>query len=118
LKTKAPSPARLDPVLALVDELCALENELAPLKPKIARAEALRKALRAAFDASPATESFERLIDHPSLIAIGGTKLFLAHARITLGALEEHWPAGVASRVVSLGATGSRKLTTFEIKAA
>ena len=44
---------------AMADELGALERELVPLKFKFARAEKLRKDLRAAFDGQAAEKSFE-----------------------------------------------------------
>ena len=43
-----PVPA-IDPLAAIVDELGALDAELKPVAPKIARRDALRKKLREAF---------------------------------------------------------------------
>lgn len=112
-----------------VDELGALDKELAPYAAKIARVEALRKAVRANFaDAAPEKpfeakgEQFvilvgprarERSIDYPQLWKLAGVKLMRKIATVTFKALEAEEPALVAG-VTTFGLTGSRSLKIFE----
>lgn len=138
-KVKVPAPlatktsAELEVVAKLaaeVDELGALEKELAPLKPKLARLELLRKSVRTRYDASPAAESFEAtgqrfmvivgaranesVINYPVLIKSIGAKLFHAIAKTTLKALEEHVPCAVRAACITVEPIGTRSLKTFE----
>jgi hypothetical protein len=113
-----------------IDELGALEKEFAPLRPKLARIEMLRKVIRAHFDASPPASPFEasgarficmigpraveRAINYKALIKAIGLKAFALIARVTLGALEEGVPCGVVAAVVTSDNTGARSIKTFE----
>ena len=115
------------------DELGALEKELLPLKPKFARIEMLRKAIRAHFDASPAAEAFEasgakflvlvgprateRTINPAKLIKAIGAKVYATFATVTLKALEENVSCDIIAGVVTSAPTGSRTLKTFERRA-
>lgn len=59
-KTKTTqAPELADPLAAIVDELGALEAELAPIKSKISRSEFLRDMLRKAFVDRDALEEFQ-----------------------------------------------------------
>lgn len=117
-------------ITAQADELGALEKELAPVQLKLARVEALRKAIRAHFDASPPALSFEargehfvvmvgpravqRSINVAKLIKAIGLKLYAAIATVTLKNLEDNVACGVVAEVVSSAHTGARSLKTFE----
>ena len=57
-KSRLTKEPKTDPVAAIVDELGALETELAPFAAKIARIETLRKALRACYADAPADQEF------------------------------------------------------------
>lgn len=127
-KKKSGIPAAL--IAAQVDELGALEKEFAPLRPKLARIEELRKAIRGHFDQSPAGEAFEasgdqflvmvgaraleRSISPSKLIAAIGLKKYATLATPTLKALEANVPAEIVAGVVSSAHTGARPLKTFE----
>jgi hypothetical protein len=113
-----------------VDELGDLEKELAPLRPKIARLELLRKSVRSRFDDSPADESFdavgdrfvvsvgarsmESIVDMPRLIKLAGIKLVQTFARVTLKDLEAHTTFAMRAQVVSQQQTGYRTLKALE----
>lgn len=131
LPNKTPAELELEAKLAAeVDELGALEKELAPLKPKLDRVELLRKSVRARYDASPAGECFEAkgsrfvvmvgaranqsVIDHARLFKAIGAKLFQSLAKTTLKALEENVSCAVRADVVSVQQIGARSLKTFE----
>lgn len=115
--------------MPLVDELGALEKEMAPHAQKLARIEALRKALRAACpvaDAEPwsvtakkfcvilGPKALERSIDFGELVKKIGAKAFAAFAKTTLKDLEAHVAPDVVASVVKSLNTGSRSLKTFE----
>jgi hypothetical protein len=116
------------PLRAIADELGELERELAPLKSKIARADALRKLLRGAYSCEAAGESFlveggrwvvqlgpkenESTVDKARLVALIGLKDAYGLATISLKALELATPA-VRAAVVTTHATGSRKIHLF-----
>jgi hypothetical protein len=115
---------------AEVDELGALEKEFAPLRPKLARIELLRSAIRARYDDSPAATPFTAEGAHYSiligargnvstinvlkLIKAIGLKAFASFATVTLTALKTHVACGVVATVVSVAAEGQRSLKTFE----
>jgi hypothetical protein len=113
----------------LADELGALEKEMAPHAQKIARIDALRKALRAGcttpstvqwtvagerFVAVLGACAMQRSIDVPRLVKHIGAKTFAAFATCTLTALEMNVPPNVVAVVVSADNTGTRPLKTFE----
>ena len=126
-KSKQTAPA-VSPLAAMVDELGALDRELAPLAPKTSRSESLRKAIRAHFDQAPAAENqtadgirFQVLlgarenvssVDVAKLAGIIGTKETLAIVGCTLKALKQYPEAAAA--VVSYSPTGTRPLTIVE----
>jgi hypothetical protein len=118
----------------MVDELGALEHELAPLKPKIARAELLRSSVRAAYADYVAAEAYtvegqhyslsigarahEKKVDLPRLFRAIGPKIFLLLCQVTQKALAEavpkRVPAAVAVECVSESLfTGTRPLKIF-----
>jgi hypothetical protein len=115
---------------AQVDELGALEKEFAPLRPKLARIDALRKAIRAQFDSAPAASPFEakgdkfivligprameRSINPAKLIKAIGLKLYASIARLTLGDLEANVAPEIVAGVVTSANTGARSLKTLE----
>lgn len=127
---KAPLPFAPSVESLQVDELGDIEKTLAPHRALIAREEALRKAIRARFDASDATSEFEtigarfvveigpkalqRAICYPKLIKALGLKKFAEFATWTLGNLEAHVACGVVADVVSSANTGSRSLKVLE----
>lgn len=120
---KAPKP---DPLAPLGDELGAIEKEIAPHKAKIARAEALRKELRAK---APETQSEivgehfivtlgpradETHIDYFGIAKRIGFDRFAKFATATQKALVEHVRPGVLAQYLEKRATGTRSLKVFE----
>ena len=120
-----------DPLAAIADELGLLEKELGPWKPKLARAEMLRKALRAACDERPVEHDCHvegarfiawlgakpnvRTVNAVKLLKLITARAFASLATCTLTALEENSidPAVIA-QVVESAPTGCRPLTIFE----
>jgi hypothetical protein len=118
------------PHVAEVDELGELEKEFAPLRPKLARLEALRAAVRRRYDDSPAARSFtargdrfivevgprgnESVIDFPALVKAIGLKAYAAFATCTLKAMRAHVAHDVARDVVRVEAVGYRPLKVTE----
>ena len=114
---------------ANVDELGALEKEFAPFKPKADRIEALRKAIRAHYDAKPADQPFEakgerfivsvgpraeqRKIHFPKLVKLIGAARFSKFATCTLERLTQFAPEAEIA-VVEKEKTGARSLKVFE----
>lgn len=137
-KPKTTSPAadpKLAQLAANVDEMGALEKELAPFAPKIARVEALRKAVRAHFVDASAAQPFEakgakfvvqvgpkaneRSIDYAKLWKLAGVAVMRKIATVTLKALEAAVSAEIVAQVVGAPEpTGSRSLKVFERGAA
>lgn len=126
-----PFDFRAEQLAAEVDELGALERELTPLKPKLARADVLRKSIRSRFDADAAAASFEargekfiisvgpraveRTIDLDKLWKLAGVATFRRIATVTLARLEAAGLApGVIPQVVTSDYTGSRTLKVLE----
>lgn len=125
-----PKPA-VSQFAALADELGALEKEMAPFAQKLARIDALRKALReAAKDQAAANmpwtvygthflailgpRAAERIINFPALIKRIGAGRFSRFAKCTLKDLEANVDPATVAAVVTTDATGSRSLKTFE----
>jgi hypothetical protein len=124
-----PDLARREQLAADVDELGALDKELAPFAAKVKRVEALRKAVRAAFADAPADEPCvatgqrfvielgprgeERAIHYPELWKLGGVKLMRQIATCTLTALDAAAPA-IAAAVTFKARTGHRSLKVTE----
>ena len=116
----------------MVDELGDLERDLAPWKPKIARAEALRKALRAPYkDADPnATFTLdgerwraivnpagnETYVDKSTLLKLIGSVRFAELASVTVAALSQV-TADIAGAVTKQSQTGTRKLSLVLLSA-
>lgn len=128
-QTKTPGiPAAL--IAQQVDELGDITKTLSPMRPLIAREEALRKAIRGHFAMSPPALAFEaagerytvavgpraleRSINYLMLVKRIGLKLYASIAKVTLKDLEANLPADVVSGVVSSANTGSRSLTVCE----
>jgi hypothetical protein len=119
-----------DPIPAIVDELGDLDKELSPFAAKIARVEALRKALRAEYLFQAADKNFlaegaryvvavgergmERSVDIPALVKAIGAKVFAGIASISLKALEANVAPNVALDVVTSARTGFRTLKVME----
>ncbi|MBV9265241.1 MAG: hypothetical protein JO061_03640 [Acidobacteriaceae bacterium] len=115
----------------LVDELGVLEAELKPFRSKIARAEALRAAIRSEFrDAAPASEHTiageqyavlvgacgnVSVVDTPALIERVGMAEYTRIATVTLKALQTHFGPGIIASVVSTVQSGPRALTVSAI---
>lgn len=113
-----------------MDELGALERELAPLAFKIARIEPLRKAIREHFKDEPADKLFlatgekfavsvgarsrERVTNIPALIKAIGARAFNAIASVTVKKLEAEVPAAIVEDVSTFALTGFRPLKVFE----
>jgi hypothetical protein len=120
-----PKIENASPLAALVDELGELDLEIAPLKSKIKRADALRLLLRNAFKSEPGDKSFSiegakwtlllsacgnvSSVDAAKLASLVGAESFLAMADVSLKALAE-LPAEVIAAVVSTTQTGTRSL--------
>ncbi len=135
-KSNTPPPAgpSVSPALkAQIDELGALELELAPMRPKIKRAEALRKSVAAAFTGAPEEsgkldgDKFIALIGErsnqrsitsmPKLFAILKKDVFLENCSFTLGKLEELVPPDLQIGLIEEKRTGSRTVTTYKLAA-
>ena len=127
--TPKPAKAVSNEFAPLADELGALEKDMAPYAQKLARIDALRKALRAAcpakaeetwtitgtrFIAILGPRALERSIDLAKLVKVLGAKVFAGFATCTLKTLEEKVSPAVVASVVTSDATGSRSLKTFE----
>ena len=119
----------------MVDELGSIENELAPLRSKIARAEYLRKTLRGAAAAGSAPDrevqiEGERFVLHVgpagmqtvihtgNLFKLVGPKRFVEMAGMTLAAVEAQCTPDIVAAVVSKTQTGPRSLKLLEKGAA
>lgn len=110
------------PLATLADELGDLEQELAPLKAKIKRAETLRAALRGAHKDADAAGSFtvwgarwsvllgpcgnESIVDTRKLYELAGADTFLKIAAVSLKAISENCAPGVLGTVVSTQMSG------------
>lgn len=123
-----------DPVVLLqqhVDELGALEAELAPVRVKLRRVETLRELIRRHFEKKPAAKSFEARgvkyfatvgaqawqseIDYAAVQKALGLAGYAKIAKPTLKILEETLAPDVLARVVTYDYRGARPLKTFEI---
>jgi hypothetical protein len=114
----------------MVDELGGIEKELLPWKGKIARAEALRKALRGAVKTMPPSKELtfegekyvcllgaagmQTCINKLMLFKRLGQKLFVDLAGFTLKAIEENCSADVVAAVTSQEQSGTRSLKLME----
>lgn len=112
-----------------VDELGALERDIAPLKFKIDRIDVLRKAIREHYAAKPAQEAFtaagekftvlvgprsrEAVLNIAALVKTLGTKVFYKIAQVTKKSLETHLTAPAIAAVTSYELTGHRTLKLF-----
>lgn len=121
-KTKA------DPLAALVDEYGRLSGELAPIKPKLRRLDAVAKLLRASVpekvkpeeSATLAGIQYEAILgprEERTVIAANaavykklGKDGFLEVAGVTLKALEEHVHPLVVAELTHKERTGSRAI--------
>lgn len=114
----------------MIDELGALEKELAPLAGKIARIECLRRNIRAQVPDSVAAHASYELAGERFVACIGpkgfqtsinafalvkriGVAAYAKIATVTLRALEQHYPGDVAY-VTGKERTGPRSLTVME----
>jgi hypothetical protein len=128
--SRAKSVPKPDPIALIVDELGDLDKELSPFAAKIARVEALRKALRAEYLFQPADQNFlaegaryvvavgergmERSVDIPALVKAIGAKVFCGIASITLKALDANVAPSTAMDCVTSARTGFRTLKVME----
>jgi hypothetical protein len=126
-----PKAAQEPAIIALVDEIGDLHATLDPLKPKAARLELLRKALRKHYDDKQADGYYtaegarysilvgprenQKTVSVPALIKAIGTKVFQRIASVTLTALEKEAPHAIAADgVITMAPTGSRSLKVLE----
>jgi hypothetical protein len=113
----------------LADELGALVKEMAPYAQKLARIEALKKALRAGCTAKPEEQwtvegsrfiavlgqcGNARIIDVKLLVKKIGAVMYASFSACTLKDLEEHVAPAIVAAVVTDEPSGSRSLKTFE----
>ena len=122
-----------DPAVLLaqhIDELGALESELAPIRVKLRRVETLRELIRRHFEKKPAAKSFEARgkkyfatlgacawqseVDYKAVQKALGLAGYAAIAKPTLKALEETLAPDVLARVVAYDYRGARPLKTFD----
>lgn len=117
-----------------MDELGAIDAELAPFKGKIKRAETLRSAIRGAFSESPAESCFtvagktysalvgprgnESTIDKAQLLELVGAAKFSAIASVSLKSIQEQCAPEIAGAVVSMRLSGVRSLVLSSAPAA
>jgi hypothetical protein len=118
----------------LADELGDLELELAPLKAKFARLDAIKLAIRGAYKTASAGDAYQvdgkrwtvlvgvcgnqTVVDVLALFKLVGAKVFLSIAGVSLKAIQENCAAEVLGAVVSTRLSGSRQLTTIPVKPA
>lgn len=116
-----------------IDELGALQEELAPLKPKIKRAEALRKIVSDAVACGPhegckldgnqytalvSERENQRFITSMSkLFRILKQRVFLANCSFTLKNVELLVPPEQRGDLIGSAPTGSRTVTTYRLTA-
>jgi hypothetical protein len=127
---KAPRANAVSILGQMADELGALEKELAPWAPKIARVELLRKSIRVSAEEQPPEKEYQiagarfvvvagpkanqRSIDFPALLKRISARTFAAFATCTLTALEQNVASELFAAVVKTAPTGPRPLKTFE----
>ena len=113
-----------------VDELGAIQKQLAPLRSLIAREEKLKREIRAAHDGFPAdreiplagaaftavlgAKGMQTVINLPKLIKIIKAAGFAKFATCTLQTLCANVAEPIYEGVTSLEQTGPRSLATFE----
>jgi hypothetical protein len=113
-----------------VDELGALEKELAPLAGKIQRVELLRKAIRERVPADPADKTFElagerfvayagargnrTVVDWPGLVRRIGAGRFATFATAPVELLKKHVAAGHLAACLTVEQSGPRSLKVVE----
>jgi hypothetical protein len=129
MATPKPAKPTLTQFAPLVDELGALEVEMAPHAQKLKRIDALRKALRGACPAKPAAQwtvdgnrfiavlgpcSNQRLVDIPALVKAIGATMYAKFATCSLKDIEEYVAPAIVAAVVTDHASGSRPLETFQ----
>jgi hypothetical protein len=133
-KTKAALEQKPDPVPAWVDELGALEKELAPWQAKVKRVEQLRKALRESQPGAAADRELQlqgsrfvavlgprgnqTIIDFAALVKRIKAATFAGFATCTLAALEAHVEPTIRAEVTRIEQTGPRSLRVLEKGAA
>lgn len=116
-------------VAAIVDELGVIGRKLAPWRLAITQEEALRKSLRAQFDASPADLAFDAVGDHYTaqlgpkalqrtvnpikLLKAVGQRVFMQCVGVTLASLERNG-CGVPDGVITEANSGARSIKLFE----
>lgn len=121
-------------IAAEIDELGEIGRRLAPHRLDLVREEALRKAIRAHFDESPAEKPYEaagakftaligarasqKAIDILLLIKRIGLRAFAKFAKVSLGDLDDNVSVEIYEEVVSSRLTGPRSLRVFETGAA
>jgi len=126
--TKSAKPTA-SPFPAMADELGALVKEMAPYKAKLARIEALKKALRAGCPVPPQSGwtveglkfvavlsacGSQRIIDIPKLVKTISAAVFAKFASCSLDTLEKNVAPAVLASVVYVENTGPRSLDTYE----
>jgi len=120
---------KVDPCAAIVDEMGALDAELKPMAPKIARRDALRKTLREAFteksaeleysvsgarfEAKLGAKGWENSVNVPKLAKLITAKALLQIARVTLGSLAA-LKGGAPSGCIDSTRTGPRSIAMQE----
>ncbi len=128
------TPVITDPA---VDELAALERDIAPFEAKFARAATLRSQLRRAYgdgDTHPANAEIRvegtrawailgpranaSVIDYASLVRRIRAAAFCKFATCTLQSLARNVTPEIASAVVSVKQIGPRTLRTYSKEAA
>jgi hypothetical protein len=113
-----------------VDELGALERDLAPFALKIARVKSLREAIRGHYDSKPGDSVFmaygekfcvslgmksrEATRNIPKLIKLIGARLFNSIATVTEKALKAEVPCAVIDECTTYALTGFRSMKVFE----
>ncbi len=143
-KTSNPKPPKPPPTAAVspelkaqIDELGALEEELAPIQPKLKRITLLRKAVAEAADAVIPKPGDSRKLDGGKYVALVGPRkserfiksmakvfnivtkaVFLANCSMALKKVEELVPdPQQQAQLIGCGLTGSRSVDTYKIAA-
>ena len=123
-------PKKQRDLCTLADEIGALERELSPLKPKLARLEDLRRTLRAHHDSEPADavctvqgeryvvvlgeRGWENSVNVLNLAKLITAKCALKLAKVTLTALDSSPFAQFRTQCVESEQTGARSIKVFE----
>jgi hypothetical protein len=117
---------KTDPISAIVDEIGVLEAELAPIKPKLNRLDALRRSIRLHCAGEAPTKelviggshfyafvgpcAFEQSVNNVKLAKLISPRAFVDLAKVALTDLKTSIEPRIAAAVIESAQTGTRPL--------